>query len=444
MSATEFGSLTLLLLVLISTAQLLAEVCSRLRQPRVVGEILAGVVWGPSVMGAFAPGVFAAVFPLSAVDEAAARDSIIVGFLYQLGLCLLMFTSGAEVKQLFRREDRRETVWLTVFGTALPFLVTILCASLLPLERLLGGADARGPLLLVIGAAFAVTSIPVISRIFHDLGIARTRFARLVLGVAVIEDIVLWAVLAVATGLAGAGTVAASGIAIHIGATVLFFACGLTLLPALVARGSRAAMTSVSGSAPVAYGVSILFAYSALASALGVNLVFAAFLAGYAVARDDRLSEATRPLITVSFAVFVPLYFALVGYQLDLSNTFSFWMLMATAAAACTVKLLSVGLGAALAGFSGRDAINLSVVLNARGGPGIVLASVAFEARIINAEFYTTLVLLAVLTSQAAGAWLEAVLRRGWPLLTETASAAVAAPTGCAPVPCGFDRDGVV
>ena len=86
-------------------------------------------------------------------------------------------------------------------------------------------------------------------------------------------------------------------------------------------------------------------------------------------------------------------------------------------AGACLIKLSCVAAGARLAGFRGLDVVNLAVATNARGGPGIVLASVAFDAGIINQAFYTTLVLLAVLTSQAAGAWLEYVLRRGWPLL---------------------------
>jgi Kef-type K+ transport system membrane component KefB len=85
---------------------------------------------------------------------------------------------------------------------------------------------------------------------------------------------------------------------------------------------------------------------------------------------------------------------------------------------ACAIKLASAGLGARLAGFGGLDIANLAVATNARGGPGIVLASVAFDAGIVNAPFYTTLVLVAVLTSQAAGAWLDYVLRRGWPLLS--------------------------
>ena len=99
-------------------------------------------------------------------------------------------------------------------------------------------------------------------------------------------------------------------------------------------------------------------------------------------------------------------------------KAFSVLMLLGFLAGACILKLASVTLGAHLAGFRGLDVINLAVATNARGGPGIVLASVAFEAGIISSAFYTTLVLVAVLTSQAAGAWLEFVLRRGWPLLS--------------------------
>jgi Kef-type K+ transport system membrane component KefB len=107
-----------------------------------------------------------------------------------------------------------------------------------------------------------------------------------------------------------------------------------------------------------------------------------------------------------------------VGLKLDLVHGFSLWMLVLFLAGSCMVKVLSVSLAARFAGFRGLDLMNLAITTNARGGPGIVLASVAFEAGIISATFYTTLVLAAVLTSQAAGAWLEYVLGKGWPLLT--------------------------
>ncbi len=97
-------------------------------------------------------------------------------------------------------------------------------------------------------------------------------------------------------------------------------------------------------------------------------------------------------------------------------------MLTAFILGSCIVKILSVSLAGRFAGFRGLDLLNLAITTNARGGPGIVLASVAFDAGIISPQFYTTLVLAAVLTSQAAGAWLDYVLRRGWPLLTPIAA----------------------
>ena len=114
------------------------------------------------------------------------------------------------------------------------------------------------------------------------------------------------------------------------------------------------------------------------------------------------------------------MYFAIVGLKLDLIRGVSLWMMVAFIAGSCVVKILSVSLAARFAGFRGLDLVNLAITTNARGGPGIVLASVAFDAGIISPQFYTTLVVAAVLTSQFAGAWLDYVLRRGWSLLTPT------------------------
>jgi Kef-type K+ transport system membrane component KefB len=277
------------------------------------------------------------------------------------------------------------------------------------------------PLVLVIGIAMAVTSIPVISKILHDLKILHTRFARLILGVAVFEDIVLWAVLAVATSLAQAGTMPKQKIVLHVVITLLFFGTGLTVLPKLLRRAGAARWNIVAKNNPLAYLFIVLLGYTCLAALLDVSLVFAAFLAGFALSRDPepQFTEAISSLSRISFAVFVPVYFAAVGLKLDFSKSFSVGMLAGFLGIACLVKLVSAGLGARLAGFEWRDSVNLSMALNARGGPGIVLASVAFDAGIISASFYTTLVLVAVLTSQAAGAWLDFVLRKGWPLLGE-------------------------
>jgi Kef-type K+ transport system membrane component KefB len=405
MSTSEVGSFITFLLVLVALAHLLGDLFARLRQPRVIGEILAGIVVGPSLLH----------YSLGAAQgpKLAAAD-----FLYNIGLLLLMFLSGAETRKLFRPEDRREVGWLALVGTGAPFIALLCVSPWLPLQSLIGPANARLSLVLVLGIGAAVTSIPVISRIFHDLGILQTRFARLVLSVAVFEDVALWAVLAVATALARSASVPKRTIAIEVAYSLIYFVLGLTLLPKLMGRLHQARWNTVAHRSAVAWQVLVLFAYVGVASLLEVNLVFAAFLAGVAVPKDDpAVNRAVDSLHAVSFAVFIPIYFALVGYKLDFSKSFSWMMLVVYVLGVCALKLASVWIAATAARFGALDRINLSVATNARGGPGIVLASVAMEAGIISAPFYTTLILTAVVTSQLAGFWLEYVMRKGWPLL---------------------------
>ncbi len=424
MSTSDFGSLTVFLFLLLAAARVLGYAFARLRQPKVIGEILAGVLLGPSLWGRFAPTWSAAILPLHGLSlgqgpAVSAQYGAVLSFLYNFGLLLLMFASGAETKGLFNREDRRQVAWLGALGTGMPFVAALCAVWFVPLGLIAGPSRARVPLMLVVSIAVAVTSIPVISKILHDLQILHTRFARLVLGVAVIEDIVLWAVLAVATALAASGDVPNRMIATHIGLTLVYFGFGLFAAPKLLARLTRSRWNVLAATSPVAYVVVILLAYSALASVLDISLVFAAFLAGYGIAAERELLEgAVNTVSEFSFAVFIPIYFAVVGYKLDLSRSFSLSMLASFLLLSSTVKLASAGLGARMAGFGIGDSVNLASALNARGGPGIVLASVAFDAGIINATFYTTLVLVAILTSQAAGAWLAYILRTGRPLLS--------------------------
>jgi Kef-type K+ transport system membrane component KefB len=300
-----------------------------------------------------------------------------------------------------------------LIGLALgPWLVT---------PALAGPSSTKLSLVIILAVAVAVTSVPVISKIFADLKILNTRFARLVLGVAVLEDIVLWAALAVATTLAGKAVLNKREMANHLVATIAFFGLGLTLFPRAVKRINKMRFNVFAQHAPVGYALAVLFAYCVLAGLFQVSLVFAAFLAGFAVVHKKRklFAEALEAIGKVSFGFFIPVYFAMVGLKLDFSKGFSWWMLAAFFFGSCIVKILSVSFAGRLAGFRGLDLINLALSTNARGGPGIVLASVAFDAGIISSSFYTTLVLTAILTSQMAGAWLDYVLRKGWPLLTE-------------------------
>ena len=411
MSNADLTSVLLMLLLLVGLAQLLGYLFLKLRQPKVVGEIMAGVVLGPALLGGSSYA--------SSLLQTAGHQGNILDFVYWLGLLLLMFLSGAETQQLFSREERREVGWLAIVGTGVPFVLGLVLGPWLAHPALAGPNGNRVSLIIILAVGVAVTSVPVVSKIFADLKILHTRFARLVLGVAVLEDIVLWLALAVATAMAGKTPLSPREVSYHLISTMGYFLLGLTIVPRLIKRINKARFNFLARNSPVGYAIAVLLAYCVVAGALHVSLVFAAFLAGFAVVHKKRrlFADALGAIGKVSFAFFIPAYFAIVGLKLDLIRGLSLWMAAAFIVGSCAVKILSVGMAGRIAGFCGLDLINLAITTNARGGPGIVLASVAFEAGIISPKFYTTLILTAVFTSQVAGGWLEYVLRKGWPLL---------------------------
>lgn len=422
MTNEEIGRLVLTLAVLVASVHGIGYLFERLRQPRLVGEILAGVVLGPSLLGRWFPDFSAALF-----GSAGDKTQVVLGFIYWLGLLLLMFVSGSQTRHLLGNENRRETALLVAIGTPIPFFVILILGlkGWLPLHLLTGEAGQPTSTLLVLAIAVAVTSIPVISRIFYDLGILHTRFASLLLGSAVIEDVILWAVLAIATSAtATTASPLIESVTAHMTPTLAFTFCGLTIAPIVLRRFQKWRLNYLVHSSPIAYIIVVLLGYAALAAALGVTPVFAAFLAGVGVVggiggvERPRFAESLHTIAKFAAAFFIPIYFAFVGYRLDLGRGFSVPIFLAFLAGSSLLALIGVGAGAWAAGFRGLDVVNLAVATNARGGPGIVLATVAFEARIINVQFYTTLVLTAIVTSQIAGAWLSYVLRRGWPLLS--------------------------
>src|ERR1051325_1379513 len=414
MSNSDLTSILLILLLLVGLAHLLGYLFVKLRQPKVVGEILAGVVLGPALLGRLPVG--------AKLLEAAQHQGNILNFIYWMGLLLLMFLSGAETRNLFTREERREVSWLVIVGTGIPFVFGLILGPWLIHPALAGPNGNRISLTIILAVGVAVTSVPVVSKIFADLKILHTRFARLVLGVAVLEDIVLWLALAIATALAGKTALNPKQMSYHLVSTVVFFGLGLTIVPRIIKRINKSRFNVLARQSPVAYTLAVLLAYCVVAGALDVSLVFAAFLAGFAVVHKKRrlFAEALDAIGKVSFAFFIPVYFAIVGLKLDLIRGFSLWMAAVFILGSCLIKILSVSFAGRLAGFRKLDLVNLAITTHARGGPGIVLGSVAFDAGIISPQFYTTLILAAVLTSQMAGAWLDYVLRKGWPLLTPT------------------------
>ena len=424
MGTADVARFLLALLVILVAAHGIGGLFARFRQPRVIGEILGGLLLGPTVLGALAPDVERWLVPSHGVT------ATILGSIYQVGLLLLMYCSGVEVRSAVKRHEGRTVASILALGTVVPFLAGLAVLPFLNERSFFGPAGNHTSFLLVFGVAMAVTSIPVISRIMFDLGILGTPFSRIVIGAAVVEDVMLYIVLAVALGAAAEPSSALFGLAGAIGiqpgstwdfayhAVATAGVLGLSLLVGrpLYRSTARSRLNLIHRHSPVAFQLVFLLAACLVCVFLGIQPFFGAFVAGIIVGSSTAAPNPVEEGATVAvkdfaFAFFVPVYFAIVGLQLDLLHGFNPLFFLGYLLFACLIKAVSVYAGARVGRQPHHAAVNLAVAMNARGGPGIVLASVAFGAGIINQSFYAVLVLLAVVTSLLAGAWLERVPR---------------------------------
>jgi Kef-type K+ transport system membrane component KefB len=404
---------TLLLVVAHATGGLFA----RWRYPRVVGETVGGLMLGPSLLGAALPAAEHGLFP------SGGAALVILRAFEELGVVFVMFAAGAEFGVLFRRGERRTAASITLSGVVLPFAAAILVFHLVHIDGIEGSAHVSRALSYVFAAAVAVTSIPAISRVMMDLGVAKASFARVVLGAAAMEDIVLYAVLSVAVGLAENTTDAfglAHAVGIRTGSVVsaLYYASA-TLIVLAIALVLRLGLQRLHGErdpmGTVPAQLVVIFAITAACMFASVTSVFGGFAAGIVVGgvREGATADAVKSINRFAFAFFIPLYFAIVGWRLDLVHNFDVIGFIGLLALACIAKGVGVYIGARTAGEDSRRARDFAIVMNARGGMGIVLATVALNAHIISEQFYADIVVLSIVTLLAAGLWLERI-GRGW------------------------------
>ncbi|MDM4721532.1 cation:proton antiporter [Micromonospora sp. WMMA1363] len=420
MASAELFEVVVGLVSLLLAAHLVGRLFARFRQPSVVGEILGGLLLGPTVLGQLAPDAQRFLFPTGGAA------AVGVSLVYQLGMLLLMFTAGVEMRTVFSRENRATVAVVSVVGMLVPFGIGLLMVTAIDTTALVGPANDVTGLTLMIACAIAVTSIPVISRIMLDLGIIRSRFARMVLSVAVLEDIVLNVIISITLGMVAARGDEGFGLAVllgidataaravyHVVVSLAFFAA-TAMVAAWIRRGTGGRPPR-SRPGEVAGRMTVLLSVVALCVFLGVAPIFGAFVVGLMSGRRGRPddNEALVSIRRFSSGFFIPIYFAVVGLKLDLVHALDPWFTAGFVLVACVAKGASVYLGARMTHRSTSESANLALALNARGGPGIVLATVAYDAGIVNESLFTTLILTAVGTSQLAGWALEVAVRRG-------------------------------
>ena len=418
LSSIELTRFFIALVLLLLTAHTLGFLFYELRLPRVIGEILGGLLLGPTVLGYFSSETMNWVF------GASPSEGKLLSLVANFGLILLMLVSGFEVQRSFSREDRRIALAFLVGATLVPFVIGVITPTVFDLSAYSGPNGNGLTLAIIVGIGISVTSIPVISKIFIDLGIMNTRFAKIVLAIATIEDIVQFALLAIATGLGGPSSIALETIATTVLLTIGFLTFCLLILPRLILYTHKSKFSPLITTNPSRYALFLCFSLVAIASLANVNIVFGAFLAGVAIGilPEEVFSKARSQIKSISFATFTPVYFAIVGLKLDLIHQFDPVLFIGFFLFSTALK----GFGALFVGRLVRQSwlssVNFAVALNARGGPGIVLATVAFDLGLISESFFVALVLTAIVTSLVAGYWLRYVRRKEWTLSDDSIS----------------------
>jgi Kef-type K+ transport system membrane component KefB len=413
LSNLELGRLFFAIVLLLLSAHSFGYLFQRLKIPRVIGEIFGGLLLGPTVLGNFAPDAAHWIF------NAFESEGKLISMISWLGLVMLMFISGFEVQNSFDGKDRKIVIVTLLGSTILPFLAGWLAPSFCDFSPYLGTQASLLAMKIVVGIAVAITSIPVISKIFIDLGIINTPFAKIVLATATLHDVVLWVALAIATGLVSTQFPSLAGILATVLVTLVFLAISLFVMPKIVRFSSGLKYNFLMRSSTSGYVMFVCFLFAATASILEVNIVFGALLAGMVIGvmPHDQFAKAKEHIRDISLAFFVPVYFAVIGLRLDLIHHFDVLFSLQFLLFATTFAVLGTLFALRLAKEDWLSSFNLAVAMNARGGPLIVLATVSLELGIINQTFFVTLILIALTTSLLAGSWFKYVMSKGWPLL---------------------------
>jgi Kef-type K+ transport system membrane component KefB len=367
------GILADLFFVLLA-AKLGDEVFKRIGQPVIVGEILGGVLVGPSVLGLVEIGEVLRVFS-------------------ELGVVVLLFWVGLETRLSEMKAVGRIAAGVGAAGVIVPFLAGI------GFGLVLGESSETS---VFLGAALAATSAGITSATFLDLGIARTRAARTVLGAAVVDDILALILLSVAVGMAADGGVDAGKIALALAvaaAFVGFVALGGTRL---LARWPRLLHAPRFSESPLLPAVIVCLGLAAFAASIGLAALIGAFLAGMIVAETkdhSTIEEEVKPL----YAFFPPFFFAFIGIELDLGaliDGYALFLLLAITLLAALAKFGPAYLAAR--GLGKREAMIVGVGMVPRGEVGIVVAAIGAAEGVVDAELFGVVVGMSILTTLLA------------------------------------------
>ena len=407
----------LALTVVMIVARLMGALFRRLDQPAVIGEVIGGILLGPSLFGRVAPEAAAVVLPADAAP--------FLSIISQLGVILYMFLVGLELDLAVLRTKARTTIAISNAGIIVPFALGIGLAAAIHQDHAPPGV-AFTPFALFMGVSMSITAFPVLARILGDRGLQRTPMGIIALTCAAIDDATAWCLLAFVVGVTQATTGAAI---VTVLMTIVYVGFMLTAGRALMSRAVPRLDASISVGEQSLTLVLVAVLLSALATEfIGVHAIFGAFLFGAIIPHKSAIARHVREKIEdVVRVMLLPAFFAFTGLrtEIGLLQSFDDWLLCLVIIAIATAgKFGGATLAARFSGLDWRDSAALGILMNTRGLVELIVLNIGLDLGVLTPRLFTMLVLMALVTTMMTSPILMALLRkRPWTELNSSTAA---------------------
>ena len=393
--------------ILLGLARMLGELAQRLRQPSVLGELLAGVLLGPTVLGTIAPEFSAFLFPPHG-PNAIALDTIST-----LAIVLFLMVAGIEVDLSTIWKQGSVGVKVGISGIVIPFFFGFAGAWFFP--GLLGRQPDADPLIfsLFLAIAISISALPIIAKTLMDMDMYRSDLGMVVISAAIFNDLVGWIVFAVILGLMGGASGTGIPIVLTIALTLAFAGAMLTVGRQIIHRVLPFVQAYTRWPAgELSFALTLALLGAAFTEWIGIHSIFGAFLVGAAIGDSSHLREHTRVTIDhfVSF-IFAPVFFAGIGLRVNFLTHFDLALVLTVLVIVCVCKLAGGMLGARWGGMSARESWTVGFAMVSVGAMGIIVGLLALQAGIIHQKLFVALVIMAMVTSMMSGPAMRFILR---------------------------------
>ena len=398
------------IVVLMLSGRLLGEAMLRIGQPAVMGQLLAGVILGPSLLGLVWPDLQHALFPSSPTQKS------MLDAISQFGILLLLLLTGMETDLKLVRKVGAAAISVSLSGVAVPFACGVALGEFLP-DSLLPRPDQRLLTSLFLGTALSISSIKIVAAIVRDMKFTRRNLGQVIVASAILEDSIGWIIIAITFGLAQAGTIDVLNVAKSVLGAAAFMAVSLTVGRRVVFWLIRWANDSFASEFAVITMILGIMGVMALTThAIGVHTVLGAFVSGILIGESPILTRhIDQQLRGLIMAFFMPVFFGVAGLSADLTILTSTTLLLMTLgliAVASIGKFAGAFIGGEIGGLSKAESLAIACGMNARGSTEVIVASIGLAMGALSQNLFTMIVAMAITTTMAMPPMLRWALAR--------------------------------